>query len=135
MADHDLVEAACEVMHDAYERAAVQEGWENQEQSRKPWNDVPEANKATMRAAVDALLTWLDEIGEPTPEQKTAEGLTQVVVDDFLVQRCGIPEEMLPGYRKIFSGEIKVSAGELAAISTSLGMSAPELLRRTRERS
>ena len=128
MADHDLVEAACEVMHDAYERAAVQEGWDVAPGLGRP-------RSSPMRAAVDALLTWLDEIGEPTPEQKTAEGLTQVVVDDFLVQRCGIPEEMLPGYRKIFSGEIKVSAGELAAISTSLGMSAPELLRRTRERS
>ena len=50
-------DAACEVMHDAYERAAVGAGWETNPASRKPWADVPEANKATMRAAVGALLT------------------------------------------------------------------------------
>jgi len=42
-------------MHDAYEKAAVGAGWETQQASRKPWADVPEANKATMRAAVEAL--------------------------------------------------------------------------------
>lgn len=56
-----LVEEACEVMHDAYERAAVEAGWETQRRSRRSWNSVPEANKATMRAAVTALLGWLDE--------------------------------------------------------------------------
>jgi hypothetical protein len=50
------VEQACEIMHDAYEEAAVTAGWETQERSRKPWADVPEANKETMRAAVRALL-------------------------------------------------------------------------------
>ena len=58
MKDVDI-EAACEVMHDAYERAAVGAGWETQVASRKPWADVPEANKATMRVAVKALLDWL----------------------------------------------------------------------------
>lgn len=53
------VERACEVMHDAYERAAVGAGWETQTASRKPWADVPEANKATMRAAVGALLNHI----------------------------------------------------------------------------
>lgn len=52
--DHYL-EYLCEVMHDAYEAAAVKEGWETQERSRKPWSEVPEANKATMRAAVAAM--------------------------------------------------------------------------------
>lgn len=55
-----MVEQACEVMHDAYERVAVGAGWETQTASRKPWADVPEANKVTMRAAVSALLDWLD---------------------------------------------------------------------------
>ena len=53
------VEAACELMHDAYEAAAVSAGWETQQSSRKPWADVPEANKITMRAAVGALLVHL----------------------------------------------------------------------------
>lgn len=50
------VEFYCEVMHDAYEAAAAGAGWETQQASRKPWSDVPEPNKATMRAAVRALL-------------------------------------------------------------------------------
>lgn len=54
------IEAACEVMHDAYEKAALGAGWETQKASRKPWADVPEANKVTMRAAVAALLDWLE---------------------------------------------------------------------------
>jgi len=56
-----FVEQACEVMHNAYEAAALGAGWETQERSRKPWADVPEANKATMRAAVAALLAWQGE--------------------------------------------------------------------------
>lgn len=57
----DRVELACEVMHDAYEQAAVEAKWETNPQSRKPWADVPEANKQTMRAAVTALLVWMGE--------------------------------------------------------------------------
>ena len=49
------IERLCEVMHDAYEAAAAGNGWETQAASRKPWRDVPEANKATMRVAVRAL--------------------------------------------------------------------------------
>lgn len=52
------IDAACQVMHDAYERAAVGAGWETNPASRKPWADVPESNKATMRAAVAELLEW-----------------------------------------------------------------------------
>ena len=52
----EWIEECCEVMHDAYEKAAIGEGWKTQIASRKPWADVPEANKATMRAAVEALL-------------------------------------------------------------------------------
>lgn len=51
-----IVEQACEIMHNAYEAAALAEGWGTQARSNKPWADVPEANKATMRAAVRALL-------------------------------------------------------------------------------
>jgi hypothetical protein len=58
-----LVDEACEVMHDAYEAAAVSNGWETQKRSRVPWADVPEANKQTMRAAVSALLDWLEPEG------------------------------------------------------------------------
>lgn len=53
---NERVERICEVMHDAYEEAAVREGWSTQEASRKPWSDVPEPNKRTMRYAVRAAL-------------------------------------------------------------------------------
>ena len=60
MAEDARVEHLCEVMHDAYEAAAAQTGWETQARSRKPWACVPEANKATMRAAVRALLAEIE---------------------------------------------------------------------------
>lgn len=59
----EQVEAMCEVMHDAYERAAASEGWETQERSRKPWAEVPEANRRTMRVAVRAVLEAAREAG------------------------------------------------------------------------
>lgn len=55
--DDDAVERYCILMHEAYEEAAAKEGWETQERSRKPWQEVPEANKATMRHAVAALVS------------------------------------------------------------------------------
>ena len=67
----DEVERLCEVMHDAYEGAAKTLGWETQERSRKPWADVPEANKATMRVAVLALLTDLHEHGRLSADARS----------------------------------------------------------------
>jgi hypothetical protein len=61
--DEDLVESLCHVLHDAYEAAAAKAGWETQARSRVPWEDVPEANKVTMRAAVAALLDALTIMG------------------------------------------------------------------------
>lgn len=58
-----LVEESCEILHDAYERAAVVHGWETNPAARhKPWADVPESNKATMRDAVRALLKWRETL-------------------------------------------------------------------------
>lgn len=57
--DDAYVERACEVLHEAYEHAAVEAGWQTQARSRKPWGEVPEANKVTMRRAVRELLTHL----------------------------------------------------------------------------
>jgi hypothetical protein len=58
------LERACIVMHDAHEAAAAEAGWQTQLASRRPWSEVPAANKATMRAAVRALLTDLADHGE-----------------------------------------------------------------------
>ena len=58
------VERECEIMHDAYEAAAIKAGWETQRRSRVPWSDVPAANKRTMQAAV---LTLVEHLGYDTP--------------------------------------------------------------------
>jgi hypothetical protein len=55
------IEQACRVLHDAYEEAAIEHGWSTQKSSRVPWEDVPEANKQTMRSAVVALFEWLGD--------------------------------------------------------------------------
>lgn len=60
MTEAKAIERYCEVMHDAYEKAALGAGWETNLASRKSWSDVPEANKQTMRAAVSALLDKIE---------------------------------------------------------------------------
>jgi hypothetical protein len=55
------LEAACEVLHIAYEHAAFEQGWQTNPKSRKPWAHVPEAKKQAMRLAVLALWEWMDE--------------------------------------------------------------------------
>jgi plastocyanin len=49
------------MMHNAYETAAKQTGWETQKKSRVTWEELPEENKATMRIAVGALVDFLSE--------------------------------------------------------------------------
>lgn len=56
----EQIEHLCRLMHNVYERAAVGAGWETQQASRKPWAEVPEANKVAMRAAVTALCRKID---------------------------------------------------------------------------
>lgn len=78
MTDNEkLIEEACEAMHDAYEAAAVREGWETQERSRKPWAEVPDANKRTMRAAVAAALAVFDKAHTQTNDER--DGFTPSV--------------------------------------------------------
>lgn len=52
----ETIDYYCMIMHDAYEQAAIEQGWETNPRSQVDWADVPEANKATMRVAVRALL-------------------------------------------------------------------------------
>jgi hypothetical protein len=51
-----VLDSACELLHEEYEKAAAAYGWETNGTSRVPWREVPAANKATMRTAVAALL-------------------------------------------------------------------------------
>lgn len=55
-----LIERLCKVQHDAYEAAAIEEGWETNGKSRVPWDQVPEANKQTMRRSMEAVLDELE---------------------------------------------------------------------------
>lgn len=87
------VEAACEVMHDAYEKVAVGAGWGTQQASRKPWADVPEANKATMRVTVEALLTWLAP-GPDTARSLLEEGRVLASERDDLIARGVNPADL-----------------------------------------
>lgn len=64
--DPDLVDRLCRVQHDAYEAAALANGWETQSRSRVPWDVVPAANKATMAASMQAVLSELDLVTRPS---------------------------------------------------------------------
>ena len=59
---NELLEQLCEEMHDRYEKAATGAGWETNPESRKPWSGVPEANKATMRAAIGPIADRIAEL-------------------------------------------------------------------------
>ena len=81
------VERLCEAMHVAYERAAAGAGWETQQASRKPWADVPEPNRVTMRAAVRALLAAQSSqanLGLATTRDLLAELTARIEVDGYV---------------------------------------------------
>ena len=61
----DLLEAACIAAHNAYEQAAHEAGWVTNTQSRKPWADVPEANKIAMRAGIAAAIALFRKGEQP----------------------------------------------------------------------
>lgn len=73
----EVIEAAAEASHDAYEHAALRHGWETQERSRKPWADVPEENKATVREATRAAL----EVAMPVIENELRNVIAQEIND------------------------------------------------------
>jgi hypothetical protein len=119
MAADELVEAACVVMHDAYEEAAAGAGWVTNPASRKPWAEVPEANKVTMRAAVRALLEWQDDQQPANPTARLEPGDRLLVIvapgvirttedaDDF--------SERLTGFLN-GNGQLAVVEGQQAVI-------------------
>jgi len=64
-AQPDLLEEACIAAHNAYEQAAHEAGWITNLQSRKPWADVPEANKIAMRAGIAAAIALIRKGDQP----------------------------------------------------------------------
>lgn len=62
MLTDDVLECVVKKLHDCYEAAAVKNGWETQARSRKPWDEVPEENKQTMRDAVTGAWPLIADI-------------------------------------------------------------------------
>ncbi|NML55410.1 hypothetical protein HHL19_16705 [Streptomyces sp. R302] len=50
-------EEIAQQFHEAYEDLAPSHGYETREASRKPWPEVPEANRSLMVAVIDRLLS------------------------------------------------------------------------------
>ena len=94
----ELLEQLCEEMHDRYEKAATGAGWETNPESRKPWSGVPEANKATMRAAIGPIadrIAELEAIGDGTCENcaKLEDDVDRLRESEkFFAERCGDAE-------------------------------------------
>lgn len=60
--DPDTLETLCIIMHEAYEDAAKESGWETNLASRVEWEDVPQANKIAMYHAVSTLWDHIDSL-------------------------------------------------------------------------
>lgn len=58
--DPEDIDALAKVAHNAYELAARVNGWETNEETRVPWEAVPEANRACTRASVEAVMEYAD---------------------------------------------------------------------------
>jgi len=67
----EQLDTLASVVHDTYEAAAARTGWQTNPASRRPWADVPEANRTATRAAIRAALDHLRAALEAA-EQETA---------------------------------------------------------------
>jgi hypothetical protein len=54
--DDVLADVIAAAFHDHYERLAPQHGYVTRESSRRAWGQVPETNRALMRATVRSLI-------------------------------------------------------------------------------
>lgn len=57
------IERQAEIMHYAYEEAALRSGWQTNPRSRVLWSVVPEENKVAMRASVRTMLEDMKDRG------------------------------------------------------------------------
>ena len=69
----EIIEKVCRAMHDAYEAAAKLEGWKTQESCQVPFDDLPEANRRTMRASAMAAIEALTAAGYGRARTKELE--------------------------------------------------------------
>lgn len=63
MAEKTLAEAMAKKFHENYEKLAPDYGYKTREESAKPWEDVPVANKGLMIATAGEVLDWLGLLG------------------------------------------------------------------------
>jgi hypothetical protein len=66
MAPDETAERIAAAFHESYERQAPDHGYETREDSAKPWEEVPEHNRALMAAVVADLIDR--RVIEPGPE-------------------------------------------------------------------
>lgn len=71
MAD-DLAERVARMFHEEYERLAPSHGYETRKASAKPWEAVPENNRALMVATADHVL---DRLGLRRAVETLKEGV------------------------------------------------------------
>ncbi len=73
----EVIEVICEAMHDAYEKAAIENSWVTQEMCQVPYDELPPENKATMRKAARAAIEKFQEVtvGEPRGEARPKDKL------------------------------------------------------------
>lgn len=112
----ELTEEICAELHDAYERAAEKTGWQTQNISRKPWDELPEANANAMRDAIDEVVMPLikharfqrDKAKRELNEAKDIDGqfhaLADAVSDVLFGGECAWvdhgPKWLIPHLRK-----------------------------------
>jgi hypothetical protein len=103
----DIVERLCREVHERYEEAADVTGWHSQ--TPLPWENVPEANKETMRRALKPVA---DEI-----ERLTSD-------NERLLALCGGRQRVveLKGHKPIDFDEVcaRVSAHEYQALDLEI---------------
>jgi hypothetical protein len=85
-------EAVARRFHEAYERLAPDFGYRTREASAKPWNEVPEQNRALMIAVCAELLPhlraqWLAEVeGALRDNERVTMWLLHAPVNDHLTE-------------------------------------------------
>jgi hypothetical protein len=107
-----LTEQLCREVHDRYEAAASATGWETNPASRVKWADVPEANKATMRAALGPVADRLAYIAELEADFLKVTGILAGVgtlyTEDDALQAIGL----LSSVQATFEEELGRELGE-----------------------
>jgi hypothetical protein len=96
-------ERRARALHEAYEKAAKEEGWKTQESCRVDFDDLPEANRRTMLKAVDAIEQSDAESGMVTVPRKPTEAMKAAAVNTHPPTR----EDNRPIWHKLWSNMLQ----------------------------